>query len=630
MLEVLARCVRAWGQDRSRRRARSWRPAVEDLEGRCLLAVNWVYPGSDGFLHYGKDAHGNRVPDFSEVGYGSGIVPLPYTTGGVNVPTRVTLSPTSGDQTARIQAAIDQVSQLPPDASGYRGAVYLRAGNYPIGGQLHIRTSGVVLRGASRSATTGTNLEATGTSQRTLIVVSGSGSPQKVSGTEHQMTDTYVPVGATSFHVDSTAGLHVGDTVIVHRPSTANWIHAIGMDRLQYPWQPGSKDLNFDRVITRISGTTVYVDAPLTNSFEQQYGGGTIYKYAWPGRLTNVGIYNLRGYSDHVSSTDENHSWTFIGLDAVENAWVRSITGQYFAYAAVQVGSGAKWVTVDNAQCLDPISQITGERRYSFDVNGQLTLVENSYARKGRHDFVLGATVPGPNAFVNDKSDTAYNESGPHQRWATGTLFDNVTVNGNRLQARNAGNEGTGHGWNGANMVFWNSTAQTFLVENPPTAQNWALGDQAGGGHSGNGYYQSWGQPLTPQSLYAAQLQDRLARLGGAPGAPGSDDSGSADDDAPSPALSDAGLAAAQAVPASSPAPVMTPFTLESSSDSLAGIRTAAERQHSPVPNLPVRGGLSSSGIGDPARRGTAGAVDAGRVQEVTDQVFAEEDALLG
>lgn len=620
MLEVLARCVRTWSRNQSRRRARPWRPAVEDLEGRCLLAVNWVYPGSDGFLHYGKDAHGNRVPDFSEVGYGSGIVPLPYTTGGVSVPTRVTLSPTGGDQTARIQAAIDQVSQLPPDANGYRGAVYLRAGNYPISGQLHIRASGVVLRGAGRSATTGTNLEATGTSQRTLIAVSGSGSRQKVGGTEHQLTDAYVPVGATSFHVDSTAGLHVGDTVIVHRPSTADWIHAIGMDRLQYPWQPGSKDLNFDRVITRISGTTVYVDAPLTNSFEPQYGGGTIYRYTWSGRLQNVGIYNLRGYSDHASSTDENHSWTFISLDAVQNAWVRTITAQYFAYAAVQVGGGAKWVTVDNSQCLDPISQITGERRYSFDVHGQLTLVANSYARKGRHDFVLGATVPGPNAFVNDKADTAYNESGPHQRWATGTLFDNVTVNGNRLQARNAGNEGTGHGWNGANMVFWNSTAQTFLVQNPPTAQNWALGDQAVGGHSGNGYYQSWGHPLTPQSLYAAQLQDRLTRLGGAPGAPASDDSGSTDN-APSPALSDAGLAVPQAVGLSSPAAIVTSVTPKSEPIAPAGVNAASD--------LPGRADLSLSGIGAPARRTAAGAADTGWVRDVIDQVFAEEDAFL-
>ena len=59
------------------------------------------------------DALGNRVEDFSDVGYLRGTVPLPGTPGGVTVPVRVTLSPAAGDQTARIQAAIDQVSQLP-------------------------------------------------------------------------------------------------------------------------------------------------------------------------------------------------------------------------------------------------------------------------------------------------------------------------------------------------------------------------------------------------------------------------------------------------------------------------------------------------------------------------------------
>ena len=37
---------------------------------------------------------------------------------------------------------------LPLDGNGFRGAVLLTAGNYPILDQLHITASGVVLRGA--------------------------------------------------------------------------------------------------------------------------------------------------------------------------------------------------------------------------------------------------------------------------------------------------------------------------------------------------------------------------------------------------------------------------------------------------------------------------------------------------
>src|SRR5262249_32248896 len=161
----------------------------------------------------------------------------------------------------------------------------------------------------------------------------------------------YVPVGARSFHVDSTANLHVGDTVIVHRPSTANWIHDIGMDLLQNPWQPDSKNLDFDRVITDIEGNQITIDAPLMNSFEQQYGGGTIYHYTWSGRLENVGIENIYGKSDYNGSTDENHSWRFITFDKIENAWVHDVISQYFAFACVETDGGAKWVTVQDAQC---------------------------------------------------------------------------------------------------------------------------------------------------------------------------------------------------------------------------------------------------------------------------------------
>ena len=43
----------------------------------------------------------------------------------------------------------------------------------------------------------------------------------------------------------------------------------------------------------------------------------------------------------------------------------------------------------------------------------------------------------------------------------------------------------------------------------PPTAQNWAIGCSADK-QSGDGYWESFGQPVRPRSLYVAQLRDRL------------------------------------------------------------------------------------------------------------------------
>jgi hypothetical protein len=531
---------------------------LEPLEGRQLLSVSsLVYPGPDGHLTYVPDAQGNVIPDFSNVGYESGVVPLPGTSGTPEVPVKATVKPPAGgaDAGATIQAAIDLVAKLPVDAEGFRGAVLLKAGEYRIAGQIHIRASGVVLRGEGIGPT-GTVLRATGTDQRYdplhpyvdgLVQIEGAipggaswtGGDDfanlAVAGTEHNVTDIYVPVGARSFHVDSVAGLKVGDSVIVDRPSTAAWIHDLGMDGPLNPWLPGTKNLISDRVITQIDAKTnlITVDAPLTDALEKKYGGGTIFKYAFPGRIDHVGVEDLSGVSDfdgklkdaQGNPDDEAHAWTFISLAGVENAWVRHITATHFAFSAVDVQKMSKWVTVEDSANFDPVSQITGGRRYSFEIGGQLTLVEDCYARHGRHDFVLHSTVPGPNVFVDCRADQAYDESGPHHRWDTGVLFDNVTVSrttgpggdprtAGTLEAHNQG-MADGHGWSGANIVFWNCTAEKIDVGKPPTAQNWAIGDTTTGAPAptGTGFIESSNKPVTPASLYQAQLKDRRARF---------------------------------------------------------------------------------------------------------------------
>jgi hypothetical protein len=48
-----------------------------------------------------------------------------------------------------------------------------------------------------------------------------------------------------------------------------------------------------------------------------------------------------------------------------------------------------------------------------------------------------------------------------------------------------------------------------MIVEQPPTAQNWAIGCTAKS-HSGDGYWESVGRPVQPQSLYLSQLHERL------------------------------------------------------------------------------------------------------------------------
>ena len=483
----------------------------------------WVYFGANGKLIYKADAQGNRIPDFSNVGYRGGNVAIP------NLTVVAEVGPVAGDAREEIQAAIDKVSRQTPDDHGWRGAVLVRRGRYAISDSIYLMADGVVLRGEG-SGPEGTVLVATGATQRSLIVVGrGEFNPPAFSGTGASVAtggfasiaDAYVPVGAADFHVTDATGLAVGEEIVVRRPSTARWIHDIAMDRIPVvkghetvQWAPDTKNLYFDRVITALSGNVVTVNAPIVNALDQQYGGGQVTSASGDRGVSEVGVEDLRGDSDYKSEYDEKHGWILVDLVHARDAWVRKVVSVHYGYSCVYVEKASKSVTVESCSCLDPVSEITGGRRYSFCVDGQLNLVAHCYSRRGRHDFVTQALAAGPNVFFDCLAELSFADSGPHHRWSVGTLYDNVRVSGatrggGEINLRDRGNMGTGHGWAGANQVVWNCSADAMIIQNPPTAQNWAIGCRAVSA-SGNGYWESQGTRVQPESLYLAQMSDRL------------------------------------------------------------------------------------------------------------------------
>jgi len=469
-----------------------------------------VYPDGTGTLIYAPDELGNRIPDFSYCGYMGGGVPIP------DVPVAITIEPVDGDDDENIQAAIDHVSSLPLNPDGFRGAVLLKSGTYEVRGSVRISDSGVVLRGEG-DGEDGTVILGVGTEQRKLIIARGTGVPVEVEGSRVVIADEYVPVGSMSFEVADASGFTVGDNVIVLRPSIAEWISVLGMDRIPprsdgnpvYQWEPGSKNILSDRVITAIDSNRITIDAPICCAIDGQYGGGYVYLYDYPGRISNVGIENMRGDSEYADILDEDHAWSFIEFNEIENGWARNITGVHFGFNIVAVSRWGKFITVQDCMSLEPISLVTGSRRYPFMTTGQMTLFYRCYSEFGRHDFVPQTTSAGPNVFLRCESIQAFSDTGPHQRWATGTLFDNVHVSGNAINVRNRGNMGSGHGWAGANFVLWNCSANSMIIESPPTATNWAIGCTAGV-YQGDGEWESRGVAVEPESLYEAQLVERL------------------------------------------------------------------------------------------------------------------------
>jgi len=484
----------------------------------------FVFPGPDGKLQYAPMPNGDTIPDFSNCGYMGGGVALP------DVSVKVTVNPegASKDDTRRIQEAIDAVAKMPADAHGVRGAVLLSKGTYRIGGQLKITAGGVVLRGEGDGEQGGTTLIATGKERRAVIGVLGASGARGDARSATKVTDDRVPVGAHSFNVQDAKGFKVGDAVIVRRVGNAAWISFIGMDKIQ--GRPGAAnttkqwvpfDLNFDRVINAVEGNRVTVDAPITCAIEQQWGGGSLVKASDAGRIEQVGIEDLRAVSEYDPAikknergsdylADDDHADYLATFDNVKNAWLRRCTAVHMYQGVTHLEGGAKWVTVADCRSLAPVGTITGGTRYSFNYNGQQLLTIRCFSSDGRHSFVVGSRVPGPNAFVDCASEKDHATSEPHHRWSVGGLYDNVR---SHIAVQDRQWMGSGHGWAGANYVLWNCEG-SMVAQTPPTANTWVVGFV---GEKGKPAFErpdatrdATGTHVEPRSLYLKQLEDRL------------------------------------------------------------------------------------------------------------------------
>jgi hypothetical protein len=463
----------------------------------------------NGKLTYFPDEKGNILPDFSLVGYNTGNTAIP------DVAVATIISP-SADAENKIQAAINELASKAADQKGFRGAILLKKGTYMIQNQLSIQASGIVLRGEGND----TKLVAAGTVNRPLISVSGGGKVQEVKGSRTRITDSYVAVGAKSFNVEEASNFKAGDKIILSRPATQQWIHDLKMDQIvgragTKQWTPNEYNLQYERVITKIEGNKIHIDNPVVMEMEPKYGTGEIFKYHFNGRISNVGIENLYCESEFLTDTSENHSWDAVSFDKIENSWVRNVTAKHFAYACVHLHPWAKNISVLDCNCSEHKSVITGGRRYSFCNEGQQNLFMNCHSADGRHDYVTQARTCGPNVFYNCTAERTHADIGPHHRWSTGTLYDNIVTDG-QINIQDRGNMGSGHGWVGATQILWNCKAKVVTVQSPwVNGKNYCIGliGKKDAGHFKDRPEGEWeGQNkegLQPQSLYIAQMKER-------------------------------------------------------------------------------------------------------------------------
>ena len=481
----------------------------------------WVSVGPDGKLQYKTLPNGDHIMDFSWAGYMGGGVALPI------VPVKVTVNPSGGDDTTAIQNAINSVSGMPL-SGGFRGTVLLAPGTFHCNGTLHINSSGVVLRG-SGSSSGGTTVNLTN-GPHLFIQIHGSGTWQ-TSGSVN-ITDSYVPSGTNSFHVSSTSGFSVGNTVLITRTVTSSWIHFMGMDTLvrngtHQTWIAAGSHITTDRVIQAISGNQITLDAPLTDSFDSKFLGtpvGTMAHYTFPGRISQVGLEHLRVVGQPLDTDITTPQYMLVNFDAVIDGWANDVVAQD-TINGVFVSHGAKRLTLDRVSLPHTIAHTTAAGPEDFNGTGTQILFNKCVSDgQGSFPFSTMAEGTGPFVFLNCTS-TQHAGVSPHMRWTTGILSDGLSIpnapSGTQgISYRDRGVLGSGHGWTTGWSVAWNVTTPFFLVQQPPGTENWCIGcvgavtSAARPGGDGtiepNGVYDSLGAHVTPSSLYLAQLCERL------------------------------------------------------------------------------------------------------------------------
>ncbi len=492
--------------------------------GVLVLVANEVEAASSTRVYYENgrlqseaDDATNRIPDFSHAGYRGGGVELP------DVAEVVAVEPIVGDNTMHLQLAIDQVAEMVPGPDGFRGAVVLAPGLYEVAGTIRIHTDGIVLRGAGDSSdpAQGSIIRRVGTAEEPVVRLGGEGNTRwknELPDSRSDITSSFVQVGSAAFEVADPQKYAVGDNIIVYHPCTDDWLASkeYGATGSEAPWPEGGYPLVFNRVITAIDGTMIHLDAPVFDHLDRDLAQSSIYKLDRNGIVSNVGLEDFRV---EIESDLVMHAVTF---DHVENGFAVGLTVRDFLLGGIHMTT-AKHLTIRNVRAVDPKGPTIGGRKYNFmAASAQLVLVEDSYARAGRHSFVSnGTSWDSGVVFLRGVADGSLSPSEGHHRWSMGLLYDghtetNVDYDGILLGLYNRGDYGTGHGWATAHSVAWNCdlAGGKGVVQQPPGAQNHAIG--CSGQISGDGpfdhppgFIEQTGQPVEPDSLYEAQLADR-------------------------------------------------------------------------------------------------------------------------
>ncbi len=440
---------------------------------------------------------------YSQVGYKQSAQTIP------DAPVVMFVDWQPGDQSARIQAAIDAVARRKADRrTGMRGAILLGKGRFELSEPLRLNADGIVIRGVGRQKTI---LYKKGVDRGAVVYIEGKGGV---------VTGDSIPLSSVK----------VGDRVLVVRSSTKQWIRLLGCDNFggggdlgYWGWHPGEIDVQWTRIVTGVgtsdgqnsgaqrakNGGFIEFDVPLTMS-EEQLGHVRLMRIVADGRQKNSGIENLTidCAIDNSNPKDENHAWDGVYVANATDCWVRMVDFHHLAGSAVVVQRSASQVTVEDCRSTQPVSETGGYRRRTFYCMGERCLFQRLYSEHGIHDFTVGLCAAGPNVFSQCDSYESLGFSGSLGPWCTGLLLDCVNIDGNDINLGFRGLEGYGSGWTSSNGTAYQCTASGIFADSVPDGSGNVVRG-CWGQFNGTGTFSELNDHVKPWSLFWAQLAAR-------------------------------------------------------------------------------------------------------------------------
>lgn len=528
------------------------------LTSILLLAVSasaesWrssLYP--DNWTPDFADTAGRFLHDFSYAGYHGGKdIPM-AAAGRIFVATQPPFcaDPTGRrDATAAIQRAIDA-------AAVAGGVVYLPPGEYrvapPLGksAALNLWADNVVLRGAGTDKTRifNTTYEMRG---KQVIRIG----PTESSSWFDEKDAIVRPVAedvenrAVEVAVRDVSAFRVGELVALRGDLTQRFIDEVEMTGKWLPSKtaPGL-NLAFFRRITSVTPETgsLGLDVPVRYPLLRKDNARVVVLRSRVVREVGIEDFSV-GMRQHPDSRLSEEDWgrkgakgvaaydlhdaAVVWFARVEHCWARRLATYapegndprlHIASNGIRV-SESRFVTIEACAMAYPQFRGGGGNGYLYCLNGQETLVRGCRAVGGRHNYDLGTMAASGNVITRCEAVDGKLASDFHMFLSMANLLDNVTCDGDFLEARFMRPWGGTpiHGVTTTQSVFWNIRGERYSRERAVLVYSHQVGEGYVIGTQGPAYLvdssdfvegEGRGMTLFPSSLYEDQVARRRKR----------------------------------------------------------------------------------------------------------------------